>query len=199
MNGELQQLVKFNVTDAAIAQMAERYMKLTINGLEDTEGFKAVHVARMDVKGRRIEVEKTRKSLKEEALRFGKLVDGEAKRITALIAPIEEHLQSEEDKIQAEKDRIKAEEIEKAKAESAERAIEAERLAKIEAEEEARRQEELKPDKEKLLALADMIRTVPIPTLKHKAAQNIAEAARANLLMASKHITEAVAKMKGGK
>ena len=363
MDKEMQELVRFNVTDAAIAAMGDKYLKLTIKGLDDKEGFKAVHDARIDVKGKRIEVEKTRKDLKAEALRFERLVDGEAKRIFALIAPIEDHLTAEEKKIQDEKDRIKAEaeakereriqariyrledlgmvlskgeyvlpydikkdnvaspesvvsvsdeiferfvqdvitavaaekerlanieaekkaeaerlaaerkrldeekaeqtrirmeqeareaeiaqkrmeieakqkafedrmmaekraieaakqkeiddrrraeELEKAKVEAAERArIEAEEKAKRDAEEaerlrlaaieEARIQEELKPDKEKLLALADMIRTIPIPTLKHKAAQNIAEAARVNLLMASKHITEAVAKMKGGK
>ncbi|MDP2654600.1 MAG: hypothetical protein Q8Q08_11310, partial [Candidatus Omnitrophota bacterium] len=76
------------------------------------DGFKAVHEARMVVKGHRVAVEKKRKDLKADALAFGKLVDGEAKRITAMLEPIESHLQAEEDKITKELERIKAEEEE---------------------------------------------------------------------------------------
>ena len=103
------EIQKFNVTDAAIADLSTRYMVLKINGLDDKDGFAMVHKARMDVKERRIAVEKTRKELKEDALRYGQAIDKEAKRITALLEPIENHLAEEEGKIQAEKDRIKAE------------------------------------------------------------------------------------------
>ncbi len=102
------ELQRFNVTDAAIAKMSEEYMALTIKDLSDKDGFDMVHKARMNVKGKRISVEKTRKELKEDALRYGQAIDKEAKRITALLEPIENHLDSEEGKIQAEKDHIKA-------------------------------------------------------------------------------------------
>jgi hypothetical protein len=103
-------------------------------------------------------------------------------------------------------DKLLAERMEKEKAEAAEKArIEAEakakrdaedeRLAKIEEEEEAKRLEELKPDKEKLLSFADVIRNIPVPSLKNKAAQNLADAAKTGLLMTAKNLTEAVEKM----
>ena len=106
-------LQKFNIADTAIMELSDRYMVLKTNGLDDRKAFDAVHEARMDVKGRRVEVEKTRKELKEEALKYGRAVDAEAKRITALLAPIEDHLQAEEDKVTNERARIKKEVEEK--------------------------------------------------------------------------------------
>lgn len=102
-------IAKFNVTDAAIAKMKKEYMRLTIAGLDDREGYKAVHEARMDVKSKRVEVDKLRKDLNADALAYQRAVNGEAKRITELLTPIEEHLTSEEKKIDDEKARLKAE------------------------------------------------------------------------------------------
>lgn len=62
----------------------------------------------MIVKNHRVDVEKKRKELKSDALAWGKAVDSEAKRIFALLQPIESHLQNEEDKITKEKERIQA-------------------------------------------------------------------------------------------
>lgn len=103
------ELQKFNVTDAVIAAMSQEYSNLTISGIEDKDGYKKVHDARMIVSRKRIDVEKKRKELKEESLKFGRAVDAEAKRITAMLKPIEEHLIEEEEKINAEKERIKVE------------------------------------------------------------------------------------------
>ena len=107
------EIVKYDITDAAISEMGKRYMGLTIKDLDDKEGFDSVHDARMIVKGKRVEVEKARVKFKAEALEYGRKVDGEAKRIFGLLEPIETHLQTEEDKITKEKARIKAEEEEK--------------------------------------------------------------------------------------
>ena len=106
-------IVKYDVTDAAIAQMGKEYMLLTVKDMEDEAGFTLVHEARMTVKTHRVAVEKRRKALKADALAWGKKVDGEAKRITALLAPIEAHLTGEEKKITDEKESIKQEKIKK--------------------------------------------------------------------------------------
>ena len=103
------QVAEYNVTDAAIAEMKSRYMGLTIKGLDDTEGFQAVHDARIIVKNHRIAVEKRRKELKADALAWGKKVDGKAKVIFGKLEPIETHLQTEEAKITDEQKRIKNE------------------------------------------------------------------------------------------
>lgn len=128
------ELQKYDITDAAISAMASQYMQLIISGIDDRAGLAAVHEARMVVKGKRVEVEKTRKSLKEDALRYGRSVDAEAKRITALLAPIEVHLQGQEDKIAAIKQAIMAEEEARVRAaeEARLKAIEEARLAEIE-------------------------------------------------------------------
>jgi hypothetical protein len=106
----MDQIVEYNVTDAAISDMRTRYMALTVKGLDDRKGLMEVHEARMVVKGKRIEVEKKRKELKADALAWSQKVDSEARRITKLLEPIETHLTTEEEKITKEKERIRAEE-----------------------------------------------------------------------------------------
>lgn len=110
-----QGLQKFNVTDATISEMREKFLPLAIQGIQDKQGYIAVHEARMSVKAVRIEVEKTRKELKEESLRWGRMVDGEAKRITELLLPIEKDLETKQKAIDDEKERLKAEREREAK------------------------------------------------------------------------------------
>ena len=103
-------LISFSVADVAIAELSAKYMPLKVNGLNDLAGLAAVHDARMEVKGLRVDVEKKRKELKADALEYGRKVDGEAKRITALLEPIEAHLEAEESIVVKEKERKAAEE-----------------------------------------------------------------------------------------
>ena len=91
-------VIKYSVSDAAIAKMDQEYMSLVVKDLEDQAGLVLVHQARMTVKNHRIDVEKKRKELKAGALEFGRAVDSEAKRLFSLLEPIETHLQAEEDK-----------------------------------------------------------------------------------------------------
>ena len=102
------EVIVYAVTDAAIAKMEDLYLSLKVSGLDDEEGFSAVHDGRMVVKGKRIEVEKKRKEYKASSLAWGRKVDGEAKRIFGLLKPIEDHLQAQENIITKEKERIKA-------------------------------------------------------------------------------------------
>ena len=108
-----QALKKYSVTDAGIAKLKAEYMPLKIKAIDDAVGYKLVRAARMEVKALRIDVEKTRKGLKEESLIFGRAVDGEAKRITALLEPIEDYLHTQEKTVNEEKQRIKDEEANK--------------------------------------------------------------------------------------
>lgn len=100
----------------AIAILREEYLPLKINGVDDSTGYKAVFAARQDVKQRRIKVEKMRKDGKAIALEFGRKIDGEAKRITEMLDPIEKHLEDQEAIYNAEKERIKREAEERRKA-----------------------------------------------------------------------------------
>lgn len=104
-------VVKFNVTDAEIAKLREQYLSLTINGIEDKAGFKAVYEARQVVKKTRVGLEKHAKQLKADALAWQRKVNEEEKRVVSELEAIEAHLQAEEDKIEAEKERIRQEAI----------------------------------------------------------------------------------------
>lgn len=103
-------VIEYDVTTAAIEQMRSIYMNLTIKDLDDKEGFAQVHSARMQVKAKRVAVEKRRKEYKADLIRRGKEIDDKAKAIFVLLEPIELHLEAEEGKITAEKARLKAEE-----------------------------------------------------------------------------------------
>lgn len=130
------QLARFSLADSAIAELSDQYMPLKVKGLTDQDGYEVVRRARFDIRDKRIEVERVRKLLKADALAYGRAVDGEAKRITALLAPIEAHLKGQEKPFDDEKDRIKnaarlkeeAEAKARADAEEAERKAETARL-----------------------------------------------------------------------
>jgi len=106
-------LVRFNITDAAIAELKEKYMPLEITDLADKKQFEAVHEARMDCVRRRTDVTKAGKELRSEALEYQKKVIEEEKRIIGMMAPIEDHLTAEEQKVKDEKERLKKLEAEK--------------------------------------------------------------------------------------
>jgi len=106
---KLDELIVYNITDAAIAEMKNKYTALTVKDVTDTNGFLECRTARMVVRDRRIEVEKRRKELKSESLSFGRKVDDRAKEITKGLTEIEDHLQTNEDVINNEKKRIQAE------------------------------------------------------------------------------------------
>lgn len=99
--------VEYPIADIAIEQLAHDYLPLQIDGAQDAAGYKAVRAARLVVKSKRIEIEKTRKALKADAIAYGRLVDGEAKRLVGLLAPVEEHLTAEEEAYNAEREAIK--------------------------------------------------------------------------------------------
>lgn len=71
---------------------------------------------RLLLKAKRVEIEKTRKRLKEQSLLEGRFIDSLAKRLFAIIEPAEEHLELQEKhteiKEQLRKSKLKAERLE---------------------------------------------------------------------------------------
>ena len=104
------EVVKYTTNEAEIAKMSAIYMELTVKGLDDTEGLEAVHSARMTIVKHRTGIDKLRKATNADAQTFIKTNNANAKKLLELMAPIEEHLKTEEEKITKEKERIKAEE-----------------------------------------------------------------------------------------
>lgn len=102
-------LKKFEITDHTIGELSNKYMPLKIEGLNDKDGYKIVKASRMVMKNYRIDVEKRRKEIKADVLKVQRYIDNEAKRITELLSPIEEHLLSQEKWYEEELDKIKQE------------------------------------------------------------------------------------------
>lgn len=108
-NGTLS--VDYGITPEMITETKARYAALQA---DTPDGYKAVGTALKEVAGTRIAVEKKRKQLKADSLEWGRKVDSEAARVTALILEIEEPLRAKKEAVDNERQRkldaIKAEE-----------------------------------------------------------------------------------------
>lgn len=96
-------------TDQAIEQISREYLPLAVTDFGDKEMITTIADAHKKVRAMRVKVDKTRKALKADALAWGRTVEEQAKRLTAALKPIEDHLKGERDKVDAEKARIKEE------------------------------------------------------------------------------------------
>ena len=106
-------ITEYNETAAAIAVLREKYG--TVFDVTTAKGMIAAREARADVRGYRTSLEKVRKELKAPALERSRLIDEEAKRITAELLAIEEPIDQQ---IKAEEQRKEEEKAAKAKAEA---------------------------------------------------------------------------------
>lgn len=82
---------------------------ITVTDIADKAGMKAAREARLQVRAMRIEVENTRKELKESSLRRNQAIDAVANIIKGELAPIEAHLLAQETYAE----RVEAERIER--------------------------------------------------------------------------------------
>ena len=111
---EQYQIAEYNQTAAALTLLREKY-----SGPFDvttTKGMTIAKEARAEVKGYRVALEKLRVELKAPALERTRLIDAEAKRITAELLAIEEPIDAV---IKAEEQRKEEEKAAKARAEAA--------------------------------------------------------------------------------
>jgi hypothetical protein len=111
------ELQKFSITDAAIAQLQKRLFPIKVADENDRANYELARKGRLEVKALRVSVEKTRKALKEDSLRFGKAVDAHARKISLPLEQIESHLQQQEDIVAKYKERVEAEQRAKLEAE----------------------------------------------------------------------------------
>lgn len=93
------ELKKFDTNKDKIAELKTQFSGLTINGVDDKEGYKKVVAALAVVRPIRTGVEKTRKSAKEKYLKTGSGIDAYAKELTALLSDVEDPLQKMKDDI----------------------------------------------------------------------------------------------------
>lgn len=94
------QLSDFNPTKADVLALVEKSKGLRINGVNDKTGYEQVHAARMNLKNKRIEIEKKSKDLRADAQKFNKDVLALEHDLTDLIDPAEKELKEMEDEIE---------------------------------------------------------------------------------------------------
>ncbi|NJM12645.1 MAG: hypothetical protein HC889_12925 [Synechococcaceae cyanobacterium SM1_2_3] len=115
------QIAEYNETAAALAELKNKYC--TVFDVQTTKGMSDAREARAEVRSYRIGLEKLRKEIKAPALERTRLIDEEAKRITAELLAIEEPIDQQ----------IKAEETRKVEEKAAKERAEAARIAAIQA------------------------------------------------------------------
>ncbi len=115
------QIVEYNETAAALAELKNKYG--TVFDVQTTKGLAAAREARAEVRGYRVALEKLRVEIKAPALERTRLIDEEAKRITAALLEIEEPIDAA----------IKAEETRKVEEKAAKERAEQARVAAIQA------------------------------------------------------------------
>ena len=87
---------KFEYFTQTIEEWSEKANAIVVTEETQKELMAEAREGRLLLKSKRIEVEKTRKSLKEQSLSEGRLIDSVAKYLTGLIEPAEKHLELQE-------------------------------------------------------------------------------------------------------
>lgn len=89
------EIVKFNVSDSAIAAMKETYGGLKIAGPDDKDGYKKTREAWGEVRSTRTKLEKKGKELRDGYTVITKGIKKEEDRLIELLTPLEEQLYKE--------------------------------------------------------------------------------------------------------
>ena len=87
---------KFQDFTQAVEEWSEKANAIVVTDETQKELIVEAREGRLLLKAKRIEVEKVRKSLKEQSLSEGRLIDSVAKYLTGLIEPAEKHLELQE-------------------------------------------------------------------------------------------------------
>jgi len=103
------ELAKYDLPDARIAELKEKYLSVEVKDAKDATGYMFCKRAHQEVREIRVSIEKKRVELKSESLKFGKAVDAEAKRLSGEVGAIEAHLYEQRRVVESEKERIKKE------------------------------------------------------------------------------------------
>ena len=144
-------VVQYNVTDAAIAEIAEEFRDIDAS---TTVGYKAAVAGIRRTRELRGEIELTRKSLKSDALAFGRKVDKEARRIIDSLLEIETPLKTSKEAVDNAKAEVKRK-AEEARLEEERRMLEREREEKDRIEKAEREAKEAKLAEERKVLNAE--------------------------------------------
>lgn len=192
-------IVEYSQTEAALADLASRYKGVVFEVLT-VKGMDAAKKARAELRDYRTSLESKRVEIKAPALERCRLIDAEAKRITAALVtleePIDAQIKAQEARRDAEKrekerleaERIAAEERAKKEAEEAKMAAERAEIAKQRAELEKAKREQEESDRQARLKIEEEQRAA---RLKIEEEERIARAGREAADRAARQVREA--------
>jgi hypothetical protein len=100
---------KFSDFTTIANEWSEKANAIFVTDKTQIELMQQAKEGRLILKSKRIEIEKTRKSLKEQSLNEGRLIDGIAKTLTLIVEPAEKHLELQERFVEIQEQKIKAE------------------------------------------------------------------------------------------
>jgi hypothetical protein len=105
------ELARFDATikEADLTALVDKYSGLLIDGVEDKNGYRAVHDARIILKTKRVEISKIGKDLRASANAFAAAVIERENELIEIISPTEKELMRREDEVDEERDRIRIE------------------------------------------------------------------------------------------
>jgi hypothetical protein len=89
-------LAKFQDFSAIAEEWAEKSKTIKVTSVMQTEDMEKAKEGRLLLKKKRVEIEKTRKDLKEQSLREGQAIDKIAKTLIGMIEPTEDYLEQQE-------------------------------------------------------------------------------------------------------
>jgi hypothetical protein len=144
-------LDKFSDYFEIASEWEKKAKSIIVTDESQTEDMELAKTGRLFLKEKRIALEKTRKSLKEQSLREGKAIDGIANVLKSVIVPTEEYLKKQENFVA-----LKEEAEREAKRKEIERRMEEERIAEEKAFEAAKaaEREKMRIENERLKAEA---------------------------------------------
>ena len=105
------EIQEYSKTEAALSALREQFGGVTYD-VDSADGMKEAKEARAEVRNYRTSLEKMRKDLKAPALERSRLIDAEAKRITAELVAIETPIDSQIKREEARKETERQEKIE---------------------------------------------------------------------------------------
>lgn len=111
---QAEQALSFASTRERLLVLASESARIT--EIKSPDAYKECHARRMVLKTTRVEIEKTAKDARDDAVKFQKAIIGKEKELIDLIQPEERRLQELQDAVDNEAKRIKEEEARKAQA-----------------------------------------------------------------------------------
>ena len=99
-------IIAFEARKKDLTIKADSYKNLTILSADDKDGFKAVNIARLQLKSERVQIEKEAKLLRDPLTAAAKMVSAKEKELIGITEPIEILLSEKEKWYDAEKARI---------------------------------------------------------------------------------------------